>query len=100
MGDCNSFILSGLWGIDGRVLIVPSGIETFFLHLGFFRSFVLIVPSGIETKWDEAKKFLLAPVLIVPSGIETNRHHNHHVHPSVLIVPSGIETKEHMCQNQ
>ena len=93
MGDCNSFILSGLWGIDGRVLIVPSGIETFFLHLGFFRSFVLIVPSGIETKWDEAKKFLLAPVLIVPSGIETKLLNNKKGQAAGLNVQSVIEKK-------
>ena len=70
MGDCNSFILSGLWGIDGRVLIVPSGIET--LNLISIKLFinVLIVPSGIET----VEAFINGPsdiVLIVPSGIET-----------------------------
>ena len=51
MGDCNSFILSGLWGIDGRVLIVPSGIETFLEeNKSLITDKVLIVPSGIETK--------------------------------------------------
>ena len=70
MGDCNSFILSGLWGIDGRVLIVPSGIETcFHCYVPLIRS-VLIVPSGIETS-----KIVVCAfgdiVLIVPSGIET-----------------------------
>ena len=71
MGDCNSFILSGLWGIDGRVLIVPSGIETFLkpkkrsTHIA-----VLIVPSGIET-CEKSNRAMEARVLIVPSGIET-----------------------------
>ena len=49
MGDCNSFILSGLWGIDGRVLIVPSGIETNGYYQWPAATGVLIVPSGIET---------------------------------------------------
>ena len=50
MGDCNSFILSGLWGIDGRVLIVPSGIETNIIYFQRPTAIqVLIVPSGIET---------------------------------------------------
>ena len=72
MGDCNSFILSGLWGIDGRVLIVPSGIET-------IRD-VILHKKGNE-------------VLIVPSGIETNESSkNTDNHWTVLIVPSGIET--------
>ncbi len=70
MGDCNSFILSGLWGIDGRVLIVPSGIET-LLKISLSYVFkVLIVPSGIETLFDSSNDPTLV-VLIVPSGIET-----------------------------
>ncbi len=71
MGDCNSFILSGLWGIDGRVLIVPSGIETELHFKRLERSEVLIVPSGIETRSILVDSFRLR-VLIVPSGIETH----------------------------
>ena len=70
MGDCNSFILSGLWGIDGRVLIVPSGIETKVVVCAFGDIKVLIVPSGIETE-EKLGGMLLKTVLIVPSGIET-----------------------------
>ena len=70
MGDCNSFILSGLWGIDGRVLIVPSGIETRVVQASAGLVFVLIVPSGIETCLIEYP-FSFLIVLIVPSGIET-----------------------------
>ena len=70
MGDCNSFILSGLWGIDGRVLIVPSGIETIYSKLTSGIGKVLIVPSGIETE-ERRTVFIHQPVLIVPSGIET-----------------------------
>ena len=55
MGDCNSFILSGLWGIDGRVLIVPSGIETKPALDGIGYQDVLIVPSGIETKSNDER---------------------------------------------
>ena len=92
MGDCNSFILSGLWGIDGRVLIVPSGIETLVPLSSVYSHNVLIVPSGIETR-SILLNFDQNLVLIVPSGIET-------VywlvlisgHQTVLIVPSGIET--------
>ena len=70
MGDCNSFILSGLWGIDGRVLIVPSGIETQDRSLDRLHDQVLIVPSGIETfSYNSFVNCHL--VLIVPSGIET-----------------------------
>ena len=72
MGDCNSFILSGLWGIDGRVLIVPSGIETRAnLENLLSPSLVLIVPSGIETNLGLIER-IRAMVLIVPSGIETS----------------------------
>ena len=70
MGDCNSFILSGLWGIDGRVLIVPSGIETQYEPREKDVRHVLIVPSGIETTYRPHWHCLLF-VLIVPSGIET-----------------------------
>ena len=73
MGDCNSFILSGLWGIDGRVLIVPSGIETQYVHIDHFRYVVLIVPSGIETRKSILVDSCLL-VLIVPSGIETFKY--------------------------
>ena len=71
MGDCNSFILSGLWGIDGRVLIVPSGIETFIKSSLPRREAVLIVPSGIETRFCFGFRVIISFVLIVPSGIET-----------------------------
>ena len=71
MGDCNSFILSGLWGIDGRVLIVPSGIETVLVLMVFDYLIVLIVPSGIETNLKQRSTLANKRVLIVPSGIET-----------------------------
>ena len=54
----------------GKLLIVPYGIETFYIFLSAFFHFLLIVPYGIETY------HLLFPrdspfLLIVPYGIET-----------------------------
>ena len=93
MGDCNSFILSGLWGIDGRVLIVPSGIETPVLNFHcLLYLLVLIVPSGIETWFQDRPHTYRCFVLIVPSGIETNIVAQNSIRQVVLIVPSGIET--------
>ena len=53
---------------------------------------VLIVPSGIETWFQDRPHTYRCFVLIVPSGIETNIVAQNSIRQVVLIVPSGIET--------
>ena len=64
---------TGCSTVDLKVLIVPSGIETQYVHIDHFRYVVLIVPSGIETRKSILVDSCLL-VLIVPSGIETFKY--------------------------
>ena len=59
-----------VFSLSSSVLIVPSGIETWFQDRPHTYRYVLIVPSGIETGL-RVETTTAVKVLIVPSGIET-----------------------------